>query len=212
MICAPSEDSDQPGHPPSLIRVFAVRMKKAWVLSYPLSASEDSDRTGRMTRLICVFAERTSFCWIFLWAGSNVLIKVFKGTSVQKLELHGIKRLIVSTYKRYYLPFSFMFQSEALINWTASSEFGTYRLCEQRRFRRACASAQSRQNLRCSLIHAVSQEEPSDRKPDPCPLWMAGHAQLKYVITECSKTQIRLTGLGLYFIKIFRQVWCFQAS
>ena len=53
------------------------------------------------------------------------------------------------------------------IIWTASSEFGTYRLCEQRRFRRACASAQSRQNLRCSLIQAVSQEEPSDRKPDP---------------------------------------------
>ena len=25
MICAPSEDSDQPGYPPSLIRVFAVR-------------------------------------------------------------------------------------------------------------------------------------------------------------------------------------------
>ena len=38
MACAPSEDSDQPGHPPSLIRVFAVRMKKALVLSYPLSA------------------------------------------------------------------------------------------------------------------------------------------------------------------------------
>ena len=38
MACAPSEDSDQPGHPPSLIRVFAVRMKKAWVLSYPMSA------------------------------------------------------------------------------------------------------------------------------------------------------------------------------
>ena len=25
MACAPSEDSDQPGHPPSLIRVFAVQ-------------------------------------------------------------------------------------------------------------------------------------------------------------------------------------------
>ena len=24
MACAPSEDSDQPGHPPSLIRVFGV--------------------------------------------------------------------------------------------------------------------------------------------------------------------------------------------
>ena len=29
MACALSEDSDQPGHPPSLIRVFAVRMEKA---------------------------------------------------------------------------------------------------------------------------------------------------------------------------------------
>ena len=36
--CAPSEDSDQPRHPPSLINVFAVRMKKPWVLSYLLSA------------------------------------------------------------------------------------------------------------------------------------------------------------------------------
>ena len=81
------------------------------------------------------------------------------------------------------------------MRWTASSEFGTYRLCKQRRFRRACTSAQSRQNLRCSLIQAVSHEEPSDRKPDPWPLWMAGHAQLKFVMTECSKTEIRLTGL-----------------
>ena len=81
-------------------------------------------------------------------------------------------------------------------NWIASSEFGTYSLCEQRRFRRACASVQSRQNLRCSLIQAVSQEEPSDKKPDPWPLWMAGHAQLKFVMTECSKTQIRLSRLN----------------
>ena len=35
--CAPSEDSDQPGHQPSLIRVFPVHIKKAWVLSYALS-------------------------------------------------------------------------------------------------------------------------------------------------------------------------------
>ena len=38
MARAPSEASDQPGYSPSQIRVFAVRMKKAWVLSYPLSA------------------------------------------------------------------------------------------------------------------------------------------------------------------------------
>ena len=53
-------------------------------------------------------------------------------------------------------------------------------------------------------IRAVSPEPPllahtsseSDRKPDPWPLWMAGHAQLKLVMTEFSKTQIRLTGLN----------------
>ena len=38
MICVPSEDWKQPGHPPSLIRVSAVRLKQNWVLSYPLSA------------------------------------------------------------------------------------------------------------------------------------------------------------------------------
>ena len=36
--CVSSENLDQPGHLPSLIRVVAVRMKKAWVLSYPVSA------------------------------------------------------------------------------------------------------------------------------------------------------------------------------
>ena len=45
MACAPSEDSDQPGHSLSLIRVFPVRKKKPLVLSYPLSAQ------GRLIRL-----------------------------------------------------------------------------------------------------------------------------------------------------------------
>ena len=44
--CAPSEDSDLPVHPPGLIRVFAVRMKKAWVLSYPLSTAKTLIRLG----------------------------------------------------------------------------------------------------------------------------------------------------------------------
>ena len=59
MVCAPSEDSDQPGHPPSLIRVFAVRMKKAWSLATHRAHSKDSDQTMRMPRLIWVFAGRT---------------------------------------------------------------------------------------------------------------------------------------------------------
>ena len=55
MACAPSEDSDQPGHPPSLIRVVAVRMKKAWVLSYTLS-------TQRRLWSNCRWAHMP-FCW-----------------------------------------------------------------------------------------------------------------------------------------------------
>ena len=57
------------------------------------------------------------------------------------------------------------------------------------------AKVQASLRIRCSLIQVVSQEEPSDRKPDPWTLWMTWHAQLKFVMTECSKTQIRLTGL-----------------
>ena len=76
MACAPSENSDQPGHPPSLIRVFAVRMKKAWVLSYPLSAIEASDQTGRMPRLICVFAGRTCHFLVFFHEAAQMVISI----------------------------------------------------------------------------------------------------------------------------------------
>ena len=48
MICAQSEDSDQPGHPPSLIRVFAVHSMG----NFLHADSEDSDQTRRMPRLI----------------------------------------------------------------------------------------------------------------------------------------------------------------
>ena len=46
MTCAPSEDSDQPGHPPSLIRVSTVRMKKHWALNYLLSSVKTLIRLG----------------------------------------------------------------------------------------------------------------------------------------------------------------------
>ena len=49
---ARSEDSDQPEHSPSLIRVFSCSQ---WVAKDPRflhADSEDSDQTGRMPRLI----------------------------------------------------------------------------------------------------------------------------------------------------------------
>ena len=69
--CVASEDWDQPGHPPSLIRVFAVRMKKPWVLSYPLSAPISYPLSGcqsiRPVWGCPVWSETSlgahSFCW-----------------------------------------------------------------------------------------------------------------------------------------------------
>ena len=61
--CAPSNDSDQPGHPPSLIKVFAVRMKKAWVLSYPLSAKRRLFRLGWCPGWSKPSLGAHSFCW-----------------------------------------------------------------------------------------------------------------------------------------------------
>ena len=52
LTCAPSEDSDQPGHPPSPIRFFASAQWVAKDPSFLHADSEDSDQTGRMPRLI----------------------------------------------------------------------------------------------------------------------------------------------------------------
>ena len=64
IACAPSEDSDQTGHPPSLIRVFAVRMKKACVFSYPLNAQRRlwSDWADAQADLSLRWAPMP-FCW-----------------------------------------------------------------------------------------------------------------------------------------------------
>ena len=43
MTCVPSEDSDQPGHPPSLIRVFAVSMKKTLGPCLPTECTAKTD-------------------------------------------------------------------------------------------------------------------------------------------------------------------------
>ena len=48
MACVPSEDSDQPGHPPGLIRVFTVHLTG----SFLHADNEDSDQTVWMPRLI----------------------------------------------------------------------------------------------------------------------------------------------------------------
>ena len=45
---------------------------------------------------------------------------------------------------------TYMFHTRLVMKWASSWDFGTYRIGDQQRLRRACASAQSRQSLRCS--------------------------------------------------------------
>ena len=53
IICAPSDDSDQHGHPPSLTRVFAVHSVGSYKDPMFLHANGDaSDQTGWMPMLI----------------------------------------------------------------------------------------------------------------------------------------------------------------
>ena len=59
ITCAPNEDSDQPAHPRSLIRVFAGHSVVATDPKHLQMDSEDSDQPSRVRRLIRVFAERT---------------------------------------------------------------------------------------------------------------------------------------------------------
>ena len=50
--------------------------------------------------------------------------------------------------------------------WASSWDYDTYHIGDQRRFRRACASAQSRQSLRCSHTRSMEVDEGSSQKSD----------------------------------------------
>ena len=67
----------------------------------------------------------------------------FHSPTIYKELLSEAERLS-SGQNKYWNPTLHIRKQKSLtteIHWTASSEFGTYRLCEQQRFSRACASA-----------------------------------------------------------------------
>ena len=85
--CASSEDSDQPGHPPSLIRVFAVCMKEPWVLHYPLSTHRRLIRLGGCPGWSESSLGAHSFCWFcHVMAQLYMCLHVF--SSLTRVWLH----------------------------------------------------------------------------------------------------------------------------
>ena len=96
MVCAPSEDSDQPGYPPSLIRVFAVRMTKAWVLNYPSSAQR---------RLWSEWADAQADLR-FRWAKVILLVLSWGGSYIRKLTTRSKESFMAPTERNTKAKFS----------------------------------------------------------------------------------------------------------
>ena len=123
--CAPSEDSDQPGHLSSLIRVFAIRMK-TWVLSYPLSAQRRlwSDWADPQADL--------SLHWVHSHFVGFVMLRLLYSKSNPTENYY----FTVNSFKQLYI-------------WDASWQNKQNGMGAQRQLRSAWASAQSDQSLRC---------------------------------------------------------------
>ena len=71
MTFGPSKDSDQTGHPPSLIRVFAVRMKKHVNLNYRLSAQRRLIRLGECPGWSESLLGAQTIFLVLSWSGWN---------------------------------------------------------------------------------------------------------------------------------------------
>ena len=111
MACAPSEDSDQPGHLPSLIRAFAFCMKKAWVLSYSLSAQRRLWSLGRCLgwsetllgayAILLVLSQGSSYTWSLHARENRVLgqlnLFIFLGHLLTCTKMCTVKFLKIQT-------------------------------------------------------------------------------------------------------------------
>ena len=126
MACAPREDSDQPGHLPSLISL-RCRMKKAWVLSYPLSAQRRlwSDSVDAQTDLSLRWAQSHFGGFVMgrlkrQWSGTDTIefhirpqTPNLKGTR-DKIKQHKwklvllVKRNTRISYSYFYRTFMFL--------------------------------------------------------------------------------------------------------
>ena len=75
--CAPSKDSDQPGHPPSLIRVFTVRLMGSWGPKLSSCVQRRLCSAGRMPRILFFFFFFLFFFFFFLSAPPPLTDSIF---------------------------------------------------------------------------------------------------------------------------------------
>ena len=105
MTFAPSEDSDQPGHPPSLIRFFSVRSMGSWGPSASSCGQRRrSDWADAQADLSLRWAHR-SFCWFCHEAADLWYRGYLKYSLIAKEKLIMFGNCTIKT--NYELYFSF---------------------------------------------------------------------------------------------------------
>ena len=134
---------NQPGHPPSLIRVFANRMKKAW------SAQQRLIRLGGCPGWSESLLGAQSFCW-FCHEAAHLLSAILY---VMLLCLCTYMMIFMNEKHKMWVSLTYGLYLNLLI-WIWARPWGnvSYVICEQQRRRSACASALSDQRLCCLLL------------------------------------------------------------
>ena len=148
---APSKDSDQPGHPPSL--------KLIWVLICPLGHIEGADQTVHIPRLIWIFVERKWQLCEFCHAPAKMVFPSFPAFEGYIDEENRERRDPEDFWPwrgfdyRYYQNPMPVYRPRPIprpINtWACAWQNQQSDMGAQRRLRSAWASAQSHQSLRC---------------------------------------------------------------
>ena len=167
---ADSKDSDQTGRMPRLIWVFAGRTLILLVLScrgsfflFVLSSVAFTCNSKAFFDLInsqSIYLMQSCF---WLHHGRHLHGPFFKNIFSNRVcSLFWREHF----FPRYAFCKTWRSGKHVKQTWASSWDYGTYRKGDQRRHRRACASAQSLQSLRCSHTWSMEVYEESDQNPD----------------------------------------------
>ena len=143
-------DSDQPGHPPSLIRVFTVRSMGSWGPNVSSCGQQRlwSDWVDAQADLSLRWAESHLIDFVMR------RLKVYCSDPKQRLDCIWKVFTVCHSVRIFWLH-----SSKFRIIRASSWDYGTYHIDDLRRLRRACPSAQSCQSLRCSNVKYGSRRK-----------------------------------------------------
>ena len=130
------------------------------------TVTEFSIRTSQLLNIliICINMIKETFGELFTATTRHLIPAAVKvnGTEKGVIRQRSIKKPLWQTERLRLGQFVRRHHNK----WASSWDYGTYIIGDQRRLRRACAYAQSRQSLRCSHTQSMIVDEGSYLKSD----------------------------------------------